>query len=84
MNKIILAYYIKIGDMSAYEIQKVVENFKSDIKDPEMIQYFIPIRDGETRIECVYPKYVLGEQVDEEFKSAISKLNEHIKKLSNE
>jgi len=84
MNKIILAYYINIGSMSSEETQQVMKTFQNEIKDQEMIQYFIPIIDGETRIECVYPKYVLGEQVDEEFKSAISKLNEHIKKLSNE
>lgn len=81
MDKIILAYYINIGSMSSEETQQVMKNFQNEIKDPEMIQYFIPIREGETRIECVYPKYVLGEQVDKEFKSAISKLNEHIKKI---
>lgn len=82
MNKIILAYYINVGSMSSEETQQVMKNFQNEIKDPEMIQYFIPIREGETRIDCVYPKYVVDEQVNEELRSVINRLDGYVKKIS--
>ena len=81
MNKIILAYYINIGNLDAADVQQLVSAFKKEVSDPEMIQYFIPIRDGETRIDCVYPKYVVGEQVDEEFKDVIGRMENYVKNL---
>jgi hypothetical protein len=81
MNKIILAYYINIGNLDAADVQQLVSAFKKEVSDSGMIQYFIPIRDGETRIDCVYPKYVVGEKVDEEFKDVIGRMDNYIKNL---
>ena len=81
MNKIILAYYINVGNCSMEEIEEIFHSFTRKAKSEEMIQYFFPIQEGPTRVECVYPKYVIGEDVDNEFKLVIKKLNEQIKKI---
>ena len=84
MNKIILAYYVNIGNVRPEEAMLVIEQLETKFKDESMVQYFIPIREGESRVECVYPKYVVGEQVDSEMKETIDRLNVCVKKLNNE
>jgi len=62
MEKIILVHYINIGDMNN-DISKTMEQVieKLTPKEDDIISYFIPIRKGETRIECINPKLVSEE-----------------------
>ena len=83
MDKIILAYYINVGNLDSSDVKHVVDLYREQVKDPSMIQYFIPIRDGETRVDCVYPKFVVGEQVDSEMKGVLERLNNHVKNIEN-
>jgi len=81
MDKVILAFYVNVGNMGAKDVSILVERFKKEVQNDDLIQYFIPIREGESRVECVYPKYVVGEEVEKELEDVISKLNNHVKKL---
>ena len=53
MEKIILVHYINIGNSDDMEniIKKLSPNERNDI-----FSYFIPIIEGETRVECINPK----------------------------
>lgn len=82
-NKIIIAYYIGVGNLDQSDVKQYVDQVSKSVKDKDLIQYFIPVIDeNNVRVECIYPKYVLGEEVDEEFKGVIKRLDEHIKNLS--
>ena len=63
MEKIILVHYINIGYMDNNDGSKTMEQVieKLTPKEDDIISYFIPIRKGETRIECINPKLVSEE-----------------------
>ena len=83
-DKIIMAYCINVGNANKEEIANHMKEIQKTFLSEDMIQYFIPIIDGDSRVECVYPKYVLGEEVDEDFKAVIKRLDEHVKKITDE
>jgi len=78
MEKIILVHYITIGNMATNDVSRfmkeMVERFKLNGED-NIISYFIPIRDGDTRIECINPKLVS----EEDYKQAIEVLDRNQK-----
>ena len=84
-DKIIIAYYIGIGNLDQSDVREYVDRNSHTRKDKDLVQYFIPVRDeSNVRVECVYPKYVLSEEVDEDFKSVIKRLDEHVKNITDE
>lgn len=77
MDKIILAFYINgsvISDFMENE-DKIKERF-----DPEkyMIAYFST--EGESHIECVYPKFIASSEFIEENKNLLNELTKDLKK----
>lgn len=62
MEKLILVHYINVGNMDEQSVQKFIEDIALAVtpKDDDMICYCIPIpiRNGETRVECINPKLV--------------------------
>ena len=84
MEKVILAYYIGVKNMSPEEVDIHMKEISERSKLEGIIQYFIPIREGDSRIECVYPKYVVGEQVDKEMNDVLERLKKNLDKLGDE
>jgi hypothetical protein len=68
MEKIILVHYIYTGNLEFNDVSKFMENIveKYSSKEENIISYWIPINDGETRVECINPKLVS----EEDFKEA--------------
>lgn len=69
LDKTILVYYINIGNLDPGDThsyisnikEKINENLSIDDKD-KLIQYFIPIRSGDSKIECINnPIYILSD-----------------------
>lgn len=57
---------------------------KLDTIDPGIVNYIVPIRSGETRIECINPDLLTGEAYVEATE-AVEKLKEAVKNtLKNE
>lgn len=59
---IILAYYVNVNGLSREMVIKTMneiitmnENTFNDISDKIVKQFYLPIKEGETRMECVYP-----------------------------
>lgn len=84
MEKVILAYYVGVKNISPEEVDIHIKQISERVKLEGVIQYFIPIREGDSRIECVYPKYVVGEQVDEEMNDVLERLKKNLDKLEDE
>lgn len=60
-------------------MQEIQKTYLSE----DMIQYFVPIRDEDSRVECVYPKDVLEDEIDGNFKIAIKRLDKYVKNITN-
>ena len=66
MDKLILVFYIYVGGLDEEQIGKLVDNLKSNLGDWEkenIIQYWVPVTRGDTKIECLNPKIVSKEEV---------------------
>ena len=59
--KTILVVYINVGDLKTHDLEEYMESLRNEFlrDDPsEILHYFIPTREGETRIDCVNPKLI--------------------------
>lgn len=80
-KKMVLAFYINVGNMEHSDVKPYIENIKKLATNKNEIHYFIPVRDQETRIECIYPNFTN----DEEIKSKLNIiLDDIINKIQNE
>lgn len=86
MEKIILVYYIYIGDMNPVEVEDFIKQINESLSDIEsqhnILSFIIPSRTEDTRIECINPK-VVSEEDYKQAKKVLSgckkKVNEFIK-----
>ena len=71
-DKLVLVHYINIGNIDHSDVEGYIERIRNglSIDKDEALTYFIPIREGETRVECINPRLV---NVDV-FKEAVKKL----------
>jgi hypothetical protein len=68
MEKIILVHYINVGDIDGSDVSKIMEDVVKKFSPKEednIISYWIPVREGETRVECINPKLVSQEDFTE-------------------
>lgn len=80
MDNLILVYYISINGIRTEDIQRYMEEVSTkisakSIKVAEII--FIPVQ-GETRIECINPKYITDEELIREHRLKMDILNENL------
>jgi len=67
MEKIILVHYVNIGNIDNDKVSEIMEDIveKCQTKEQDIISYWIPIKDGDTRIECINPKLISEEDFNE-------------------
>jgi hypothetical protein len=68
MEKIILVHYINVGNIDGNDVSKIMEDVVKNFSPKEednIISYWIPVREGETRVECINPKLVSQEDFTE-------------------
>lgn len=67
-NKIILVFYVNTKRMSLDETQAYLKEVADTVtfEEQDTLNYFIiPIKDGESRVECLNPKLVSKEDYKE-------------------
>ncbi len=63
MDKIILAHYINVGNVSPQKVAEILGNISKSLAGQEdVLHYVYPIREGDTRVDCINPKLVTGEE----------------------
>ncbi len=63
MDKIILAHYINVGNVSPQKVSEILgEISKSLVGQEDVLHYIYPITQGDTRVDCINPKLVTGEE----------------------
>ena len=68
MEKIILVHYINVGNIDGNDVSKIMEDVVKNFSPKEednIISYWFPVREGETRVECINPKLVSQEDFTE-------------------
>jgi hypothetical protein len=80
MDKLIIVFYISIKGLPIEDVEQyitdVAHNFKAE-KDEKY--FFMPIRDGESRLECLNPKMVS----EDDYKQAMNMLESNQKMFVN-
>ena len=67
-EKIILIHYINVGNIDGNNVSEMMENVVKKFSpkgEDNIISYWIPVREGETRVECINPKLVSEEDFTE-------------------
>jgi hypothetical protein len=91
MDKIILVFYIYVGDLSGTQVEELLDELKShyfgEWENENTLAYWIPINEGDTRVECINPKLVGPEKYEkvsqeiERAKVSLDKFIQSSKKL---
>jgi len=67
-DKIILVHYINVGNIDECDIEEFITKISKGLKpesDDDALFYFIPVRLGDSRVECINPKVVSDEFYEE-------------------
>ena len=70
LDKTILVFYVDVKNILPKDVHNHIENINkclkfSDEDEKEIIKYFVPIRNSETRIECLnYPNIIISNQIE--------------------
>jgi hypothetical protein len=67
-EKIILIHYINVGNIDGNDVSEMMKNVATNCSPKEednIISYWIPVREGETKVECINPKLVSEEDFTE-------------------
>lgn len=90
MNKIILVHYIWVGNAAIEQVEdkfnKLKNNFQH-IEEDNIISYWIPIKEGDSRVECINPKLVSEEDFNQAklaLDKAQLKIDEIVKAWNNQ
>ena len=86
-DKLFLLSYLNISTIASTDIPQFLDKFSRAIKFDDSVQHIIiPVRDGETRVECINPVLLTEEQykeAEEKIKNLQNEVEEAIKKLKN-
>ena len=85
MNKVILVVYLGVKNLKYDEIpdysRRAMESLKSK-ETNDIVLYMIPDNStNQTRMECLYPNFLLGENEYENVMSKLDKLNEKLNSM---
>lgn len=74
MPPLILVYYINVGNLPDYDVQKYIEKVSKFVNDGtnNFVNYIIPVRGQETKVECLNPVQVKSDV----YNNIINKLEE--------
>ena len=90
MNKIILVHYIWLGNAAIEQVEDKFNKLKNNFQHLEVdniISYWIPIKEGDSRVECINPKLVSEEDFNQAklaLDKAQLKIDEIVKAWNNQ
>ncbi len=76
----VFVFYVNVVNLDVQETSEQMELLMEKFKKPGFINYFIPVEDSESRVECIYP---VSDEFDEEGKHIIDRLSDYLDELTN-
>lgn len=86
IEQIILVHYIDVGNISMADVKPFIEKIAIMMRpkpEEQCYSYFVPIRNGDTRVECINPK-LIGEDEFKKSKDTLDKAQEEFIKVIDE
>lgn len=89
-DKLFLVIYLNVGDIPNGDVSRLLMNYENNLNgtyDESIEKIIVPLRQGETRVECINPVLLTEEQykeTEEKVKSLRKKVEEALKTLKNE
>lgn len=85
MDKLILICYINVGDAVHEQVQGILENVRNYVnsENKEYISLVVPVRNQETRFECLNPKFITSKKLIEKFEKDLNSVNKNFEKILN-
>lgn len=90
MNKIILVHYVWLGNAAMDQVENKFNRLKNNfqhLEEDNIISYWIPIKEGDSRVECINPKLVSEEDFNQAklaLDKAQLKIDEIVKAWNNQ
>ena len=90
MNKIIIVHYIWVGNAAMDQVENKFNRLKNNfqhLEEDNIISYWIPIKEGDSRVECINPKLVSEEDFNQAklaLDKAQLKIDEIVKAWNNQ
>lgn len=89
INKTILIFYINVGHANSSDTSVIIERVRNAIKplkedENKILQYVIPVRDQETKVECLNaPTLIFSEEHLEKYKAEIKRMDDRLDRITS-
>lgn len=78
-DRLIIVIYVNIAPIdSAYVSEYLYKIAKATMFDESIVRLVIPVREGETRVECINPQFITEDKY-KEVEETVEKLKEKLK-----
>ena len=78
-DKLMIVFYVNIAPIdSAYVSEYLFKFARATMFDESIVRLVIPVREGETRVECINPQLITEDKY-KEVEEAIEKIKEKLK-----
>ena len=86
MDKLIIAVYLNVRNMTMEEIREFMVRTRDTVSSPtnEYITMVVPVKNKDTRIECLNPKYITGDEINKKFEVGLKSIENNFEKILNE
>ena len=80
---VILTFYLNVGNLEECDVQEYIEKIKCQFrfKDEKFLSIFIPVRNQDSKVECIYP-VLLDDTQKSKVKEAVQRLEKEIPEIS--
>jgi hypothetical protein len=75
---VILVFYVNVGNASVAEATEMLNSTKEEVEDAKRENdrfFFVPIRDGDSQIDCIYPKVISEQSEIDNFNNLMDRLD---------
>lgn len=80
MNKLILVFYIQHQYLQSEEVIENIDNITQMIGRKNTVTIILPT-DGDNRVECINPKFIVSQEIYDETTGKIQEINEYFKQI---
>ena len=87
-HPLILVYYVSIGNLQDRDVLEYIQKVADAMDNPEynFLKYFIPIRGGDSKVECINPVQINSKmyaKVVEQLEENKNKLNDFLTEIKS-
>ena len=89
LDKTILVFYINVGNVDPEGVSEIIKKVQDMIKpskedEGKLLQYVIPVRDQETKIECVnVPTLIDSKEQLKKYEAEIKKIDDKLDRITS-